>query len=87
MSSVLRIAIVLAAAAAATIAANIVLLGVASGDAVGRLNPRPVSVSPSTRATVPTAPAVTTPTTTLPTFRGEKGHGGKGKGERDHADD
>ena len=42
MSGAFRIAIVLAAAAAATIVANFVLLGVATGrqDPVGRLSPR-----------------------------------------------
>lgn len=45
MSGAFRIAIVLAAAAAATIVANFVLLGVATGrqDPVGRLSPRAVT--------------------------------------------
>lgn len=54
MSGALRIALVLLAAAAAAIAANVVLLGVASGphDPVGRLSSRPISVSPAPGANI-----------------------------------
>jgi len=61
VSGALRIAIVLAAAVAATIVANFVLLGVATGrqDPVGRLSPRAVPARPA--VTAPTRPATYRP--------------------------
>jgi hypothetical protein len=60
MSGALRIAIVLVAAVAATIVANFVLLGVATGrqDPVGRLSPRAVPAvrSGTVRAVHPLLP-------------------------------
>ena len=57
MSGIVRIAIVLVVAAAATIIANVVLLGVATGphDPVGRLSPAaaPPKVSAPRRPVVP----------------------------------
>jgi len=61
MSGGLRIAIVLVLAAAATIVANVVLLGVASGphDPVGRLGPRAAFVSsPPPRAATVVSPSL-----------------------------
>jgi hypothetical protein len=58
MSGALRIAVVLVAAVTATIVANVVLLGVASGrhDPVGRLNPQAALVSAPTRPVLRPAP-------------------------------
>ena len=58
MSGALRIAVVLVAAVAATIVANVVLLGVASGrhDPVGRLSPRAAHAVRSTAQPRPPAP-------------------------------
>jgi hypothetical protein len=54
----LRIAVVLVGAAIATIAANVILLGVATGhnDPVGRLNPRAALVSSPAQPLVRPAP-------------------------------
>jgi len=57
--SAVRIAIVLAVAAAATIVANVVLLGVAAGpqDTVGRLSPPAAAAPPAPlRASAPRPP-------------------------------
>lgn len=53
--TVLRVGLLLAAAVAATVIANVVLLGVAtgSGDPVGRLSPRAAIVSPPTKPAPP----------------------------------
>ncbi len=58
MTGALRIAIVLAAAAAATIVANVVLLGVATGrqDPVGRLAPPAASAPAATSPIRPPGP-------------------------------
>ncbi len=75
MTGAVRIALVLAVAAAATIIANLVLLGVATGpqDSVGRLSPPPAA------AAVQRAPA--TPRTVLPPAPVSHGH------EREPQDD
>jgi hypothetical protein len=58
VSGALRIAVVLSAAVAATIVANLVLLGVASGrhDPVGRLSPQGARVVRSTAQSRPPVP-------------------------------
>lgn len=74
MTGVVRIAIVLALAAAATIVANVILLGVASGpqDPVGRLAP-PAALSAPATVPGPHAPQLLVPAT--------RGH------EQEHRDD
>ena len=69
MTGALRIAIVLAAAVAATIVANFVLLGVATGrqDPVGRLSPR--ATPASAMATSPTRPLISRPRAAEPERR------------------
>jgi len=63
MSGALRIAVVLVVAAVATMAANVVLLGVASGrrDPVGRLSPQAALVRSPAPAVARTPPRPVAP--------------------------